>query len=157
MLSGACRIWFGGEHFKVAGIVGGRGRSPLDAGICKFSKFFEENSIEKMIFLLFLEKLLKIEPCKITSDINNKFSYFWGSTFPCSPFASAYDALLWIDVKKSLKCKKISNFCWFSVDEQTNQRKAKWNYLNFTWLKHWTFFRHCERQNFWWNTNLAIF
>ena len=57
-----------------------------------FEKILEENSIEKMIFLLFLEKLLlNIEPWKITPDFYNIFSDFGGGgTFPCSPLPGAY-------------------------------------------------------------------
>ena len=53
----------------------------------KILKILEEKSIEKMIFLLFLEKvLLKIEPWKITPDFyNNFFRISGGGTFPCSP------------------------------------------------------------------------
>ena len=52
----------------------------------KILEIFEENSIEKMIFLLFLERLLlNIEPWKITPDFYNNFSLFRGGAFPCSP------------------------------------------------------------------------
>ena len=45
----------------------------------KILKILEENSIEKMIFLLFLEKLLlNIEPWKITPDFYNNFFRFRG-------------------------------------------------------------------------------
>ena len=59
-------------------------------------KIFEENSIEKMIFLLFLEKLLrKIEPWKITSDFHNNFlDFLGGGTFPFSPLQVICDAIL---------------------------------------------------------------
>ena len=44
-----------------------------------FEKILEEISIEKMIFLLFLEKLLlNIEPWKITPDFYNNFFRFRG-------------------------------------------------------------------------------
>ena len=51
--------------------------------------FWKKTQWEKMIFLLFLEKLLlKIEPWKITSDFYNNFSDFGGGgrrNVPVSP------------------------------------------------------------------------
>ena len=50
-------------------------------------KILEENSIEKMIFLLFLEKLLlNIDPWKITPDFYNIFFRFrGGGNVPMTP------------------------------------------------------------------------
>ena len=48
----------------------------------KFLKFLDKNSLEKMNFYLFLEKLLlKIEPSEITSFFYNNLFNFVG-TFP---------------------------------------------------------------------------
>ena len=54
----------------------------------KILKFFENNSIEKLSFYLFLEKLLlKIEPSEITSFFYNNFFQFFGGggDVPCVP------------------------------------------------------------------------
>ena len=52
----------------------------------KIWNIFQENAIEKMIFLLFLEKLLlKIEPLKIATDFYKNFSYFGGGGVPLPP------------------------------------------------------------------------
>ena len=52
----------------------------------KFLKIFDENSIEKLNFLLFLENLLlKIEPSEISSFFYNSFFSFRGIS-PFSPW-----------------------------------------------------------------------
>ena len=49
-------------------------------------KFFEQNSIEKLSFKLFLENLLlKIEPSEIPLFFYNKFSPFGGGNVPNVP------------------------------------------------------------------------
>ena len=86
----------------------------------KILKFLEENPIEKMIFLLFLEKLLlKIKPSKITSDFYNNFFLFRGGyvpVFPPSrrPWHSIILAFLWhsIILECSFAFKACSNY-WF--------------------------------------------
>ena len=57
----------------------------------KFENFGRKLN-RKMIFLLFLEKLLlNIEPWKITPDFYNTFSRFrGGGTFQCSPLPGTY-------------------------------------------------------------------
>ena len=78
-------------------------------------KILEEKSIEKMIFLLFLEKLLlKIEPWKIAPDFYNNFSDFEGgrSRVPL-PFQAPMIYLIgnvWIDIIQALKLPRCQNF-----------------------------------------------
>ena len=71
----------------------------------KVLKILEEKAIEKMIFLLNLEKLLLyIEPWKVTSDYNNIFPISGGGDFPVSPPPSrplginvdAYYNIVWV-------------------------------------------------------------
>ena len=59
----------------------------------KILKIFDENSIEKLKFYLFLflilffeNLLLKIEPSEITPFFYNKFFRFRGGGFPPSPW-----------------------------------------------------------------------
>ena len=68
----------------------------------------EEKLIEKMIFLLFLEKwLLKIEPWKITPDFYNNFFRFrgvGGGDVPVSPpLPGAYVHYLRVHLERDFK------------------------------------------------------
>ena len=69
-------------------------------------KILDENSIEKLTFKLFLEKLLlKIEPSEITSFFYKNFFNFGGGTFPVFlPLATP----LWTEV--FCKNKEIGGF-----------------------------------------------
>ena len=55
----------------------------------KILKFFDKNSLEKLNFYLFLEKLLlKIEPSEITSFFYNNVFHFGEERSLCSPLAA---------------------------------------------------------------------
>ena len=62
----------------------------------KTLKFFVKNSLEKLHFYLFLEKLLlKIEPSEITSFFYNNFFNFGGGRSLCFPLAAPMIGEFW--------------------------------------------------------------
>ena len=83
----------------------------------KIVKIFDENSIEKLNFIIFIgNMLLKIEPSEITQFFYNNVSA-WGGGFPPTPPKSAYD------IGRSA--------CWeidFTVRRRTDVRKVSGNW-----------------------------